>query len=65
MRCYFIKGGHIAAVEFLQQTTDQARITEAEGLFETVGKSKGAEGFEVWDGSRLIYRYPQERPNDR
>ena len=45
MRCYFMKGGHIAAVEYLNQTTDQDRISEGRALFETKGKPYGAEGF--------------------
>ena len=34
MRCYFMRHGHIAAVEFLSAKTDDGRIAEAEKLFE-------------------------------
>jgi hypothetical protein len=53
-----MKGGHIAAVEYLTETTDDGRIAEATELFEAKGKPRGAEGFEVWDGPRFVYRYP-------
>jgi hypothetical protein len=63
MRCYFMKGGHIAAVELLSQATDEGRIAEARELFTMKGLPRGAEGFEVWDQARFIYRYP-ENEND-
>jgi hypothetical protein len=53
-----MKGGHIAAVEYLTETTDDGRIAEATELFEAKGNPRGAEGFEVWDGPRFVYRYP-------
>jgi hypothetical protein len=59
MRCYFLKGGRIAAVELLSQTTDEGRIAEARDLFTLKGLPRGAEGFEVWDQGRFIYRYPE------
>jgi hypothetical protein len=58
MRVYFMKNGHIGAVEFLKSTEDSARIAEGRQLFETIGKPKGADGFEVWDGGRFLYRWP-------
>jgi len=60
MRCYFVKGGRITAVELLSQTTDDGLIAEARELFEMQGQPRGAEGFEVWDDARFIYRYPEE-----
>jgi hypothetical protein len=62
MRCYFMRGGRIAAVEFLTATTDQGRIAESLELFETKGMPTGAEGFEVWDGPRFLYRFPEGQP---
>lgn len=56
--------GHIAAVEFLTTTTDEDRIAEARELFNAKGKPRGADGFEVWDGPRFLYRFP-ERPATR
>ncbi|HEX4485418.1 MAG TPA: hypothetical protein VH088_04080 [Terriglobales bacterium] len=58
MRCYFMKGGRIAAVEFLTETTDEGRIAEAQGLYEVKGKPRGADGFEVWDGGRFVHCFP-------
>ena len=59
VRCYFMKDGHIAGVEYLTATEDQARIDEARKLFEATGRTRGADGFEVWDGPRFISRYPE------
>lgn len=60
MRCYFMKDGRISGVEMLSATTDEARIAEARGLFTLKGVPRGAEGFEVWDLDRFIYRYPEQ-----
>jgi hypothetical protein len=60
VRCYFIKGGHIAAVEFLDQKTDEARIARARELFAEKGRKLKADGFEVWDGARFVYRFPEK-----
>lgn len=60
MRCYFMKRGHIAAVEFLSNTTDEGRIAEGLELFEAKGMPSGAEGFEIWDGPRFVYRFPEQ-----
>ena len=60
VRCYFTKGGRIAGVELLSKTTDEERIREARELFTLKGLPRGAEGFEVWDHARFVYRYPEE-----
>ena len=60
MRCYFMKDCHISGVEFLKTTEDADRIAEAHKLFEAKGRQNGADGFEVWDGPRFVYRYPEE-----
>jgi hypothetical protein len=62
MRCYFMKDGHIAGVEYLTQTNDEGRVSEARQIFNAKGKPRGADGFEVWDGPRFIYRYPENEP---
>ena len=59
MRVYFMTGGHIAAVEYLTKTDDEGRIAEARGLFTLKGVPRGHDGFEVWDGPRFVYRYPE------
>lgn len=61
LRCYFMKDGHIAAVEFLKATDDQARLDEARKLFEKTGRPRGADGFEVWDGAQFIARFPEQQ----
>lgn len=61
MRCYFMRGGHIQAVELLSALDDAGRIEEARRLFQTSAKAQNAEGFEVWDGPRFIYRYPEKQ----
>lgn len=60
MRCYFMKDGHITAVEMLGQDNDDGRIKRAKELFDTKGKQLGAEGFEVWDGGRFVFRFPAD-----
>jgi hypothetical protein len=62
MRCYFMKNGHISTVEFLQSENDEGRIAEARQLYEHKGKPHGAQGFEVWDGPRFVYRFPDKDP---
>ena len=59
MRCYFMSDGHIVAVELLAATTDEGRIAEARELFTVKAKPHGAKGFEVWDGPRFVYRFPE------
>ena len=60
MRCYFMNNGRIAAVENLNTQSDDDRIAEARGIFEKLGQQKRADGFEVWDGPRFVYRYPEQ-----
>jgi hypothetical protein len=60
MRCYFMRNGHILAVEFLSSTDDQSRIEEARQLFETKGRKRDANGFEIWEGPRFVYRFPEQ-----
>jgi hypothetical protein len=64
MRCFFMKNGRICGVEYLQETADGRRIAEARELFETRGLPIGAEGFEVWDGTRFVYRFVSEGTPD-
>ena len=60
MRCYFMKGGHIAAVELLSKSTDESGVAEALELFTVKGQLRKADGFEVWHRERFIYRYPED-----
>ena len=54
-----MRDGHIRAVEYLTSESDRGRIMEATEFFELNGKPKGADGFEVWDGARFLYRFPE------
>ncbi len=56
MRCYFLRNGHIHAVELLTDISDEAAVEQARELFE---KRNGAfEAFEIWDRTRFVRRYP-------
>ena len=35
---------------------------EARALFADKGEPAGADGFEVWDGKRFVYRFPEDPP---
>ena len=60
MRCYFMKGGHIAAVEFLPRDADDAAaILAGKKLFQARSRDR-FDGFEIWDQKRLVFRYPEE-----
>jgi hypothetical protein len=61
MRCYFMRNSHIESVEFLAATDDQGRIEEAREVFISKGGKFQADGFEVWDGGRFVYRFPEMR----
>ncbi len=63
MRCYFMRNGHIGAVEMLTDVSDAAAIAQAQALFEQ-RKDKFA-GFEVWDRARFVHRYPANRADRR
>ena len=55
MRCYFLQGGHIQAVQELPGLTDDEAVEKARILFSE--RSQLFEGFEVWDRTRFIIRY--------
>ena len=56
MRCYFMRGGHIAAVELLDVTSDEEAVEKCRALFEE--RKSTFEGFEVWDRTRKIAVHP-------
>jgi hypothetical protein len=58
VRIYFVRAGHFVNFEVLKSGDDKEVIKEAHGLFETVGKAHGADGFEIWDGARFVYCWP-------
>ena len=51
--------GHIAAVEFLAPGPDADLIAQGKAHF-TRRADDGFDGFEVWDGKRRLYCYPEE-----
>ncbi|MDE1903843.1 MAG: hypothetical protein KGI46_08305 [Alphaproteobacteria bacterium] len=56
MRCYFLRDGHIGAVELLTDVSDEAAIKEAEALFKE--RQDKYAGYEVWDRARFVHRFP-------
>ena len=57
MRCYFLRDGRLAGVEVMPaQLSDEEAIATANVL---LAKRKGPfDSFEVWEGSRFVYRQP-------
>ena len=55
MRCYFTRGGRIEGVTLLKPGPDDALIQEARRAFEQAS-DRQFDGFEVWDGTRFVYR---------
>ena len=63
MRCYFMRGGHIAAVEELPGLADEEAVAKAHALF--LERNHLFEGFEVWDRTRVLFRHREtEDPMD-
>ena len=56
MRCYFMRDGHIEAVEELPGLSDEKAIAKAHALFSV--RKHLFEGFEVWDRTRVLIRRP-------
>jgi hypothetical protein len=57
MRCYFIRDNQIEAVELLKAAPDDQVIREAAFLAYRL-KSLRWQRYEIWEGRRLVYRYP-------
>ena len=57
MQCYFMRDGHIEAVEELPGLADNEAITKAHALFSE--RRHSFEGFELWDRSRVLIRHPE------
>ena len=63
MRCYFMRDGHIDAVEELPGLSDEQAIAKADALFSQ--RKHLFEGFEVWDRTRVLIRHPKSAaPNN-
>src|SRR5580693_10222041 len=57
MRCYFMRGGRIEAVEELAGFSDEQAIAKAHALFSE--RKHKFEGFELWNRTRVIIRHPE------
>jgi hypothetical protein len=57
MRCYFIRNGRIAAVEELPGLEDEEAVVQANSLY--LDRKRLYDGFEVWDRTRFLIRYPE------
>jgi hypothetical protein len=57
MRCYFMRGGRIEAVEELIGLSDEQAIAKAHALFSE--RKHKFEGFELWNRTRVIVRHPE------
>ena len=67
MRCYLIRRGRIEAVEMLGVGTDADLVAQADDQFQKHGGAQRYDGFEVWAGSRFVYRLAvekQEQPTE-
>ncbi len=59
MPFYYTKNGRIDGVVELTATDDEDRISQAREIFAKSNLRRKTDGFEVWDGDRLIYRFPE------
>jgi hypothetical protein len=57
MRCYFIRNGHIEAVEELFGLSEDEATERAHALFSE--RKHLFEGFELWDHARFLTRHPE------
>jgi hypothetical protein len=58
MRCYFMRGSHIAGVEELPGLSDEEAVTKARALFEERRVKLAYDGFEVLERARVLVQYP-------
>jgi len=61
MRCYFMRGGHIAAVEPLDKASDDnAAMRLAAMMF--IARTGEFEKYETWDQNRVVFRFSDDPP---
>lgn len=60
MRCFFMKNGHITAVQMLDASDDDGLVEQARKAFYAKGGRSAVDGFEVWDGPRFVFRFPDD-----
>jgi hypothetical protein len=56
MRCYFMRNGHIQAVEEFFGLSEEEATVKAHALFSE--RKHPFEGFELWDHARFLTRHP-------
>ena len=61
MRVYFMLNGHIKAFDMLNAPDDEGRIAEARQLFDELVPINYADAFEIWEGPRFVYGWPENR----
>jgi hypothetical protein len=64
MRCFCMRGGHIADVEMLVGLNDEEAVKTAHKLFEARKQKGGFEGFEVWEEARKIMQHPPAKTTE-
>ena len=57
MRCYFMRGGRIEAIEELPGLSDEQAVAKSHALF--AERKHKFEGFELWNRTRVITRHPE------
>ena len=60
MRCYFMRNGHIAAVEILDDVKDDATAIKRGSALFLQRVRAGFEGFEIWERDRMVFQYPED-----
>ena len=58
MRCYFLRGGHIVAVEELPGFSDAEAVEKASWLFAARRRMYDLDRLEVWKRTQFIFQYP-------
>jgi hypothetical protein len=58
MRCFFLRKGHIVAVEMLPGLSNAEAVEKSHEMFEARKDEAQYEAFEVWELSRMVMRYP-------
>jgi hypothetical protein len=58
LRCFFLKQGHIAAVEILPGLSQEQAVDKSRELFAARKDQGQYEGFEVWEEARMVIQYP-------
>jgi hypothetical protein len=59
MRCYFLRDGHIAAVEVLPDGSDDDTAIKQSCMLFVSRLGESFDGFELWDRARKVYCYPE------